>query len=121
MSMKILTWRSSFFAWLFGLLACIAASAAHADPPYRVARLSYETGGVSFSPAGEADWSRAALNRPLIAGDRLWVDAGSRAELQLDGGAMRVGAQTSVTLLNVDDRIAQVQITQGALELRVWK
>jgi hypothetical protein len=103
----------------FGLI--LASTAAQADPPYRVARLSYESGAVSFSPAGEPDWSRASINRPLIAGDRLWVDAGSRAELQLDGAALRIGDRTSLQLLNVDDRIAQVQLTQGELDLRVWR
>jgi hypothetical protein len=44
--------------------------------------LATTTGAVSFSPAGEDDWVRAALNRPLTIGDRLWVDAGARAELR---------------------------------------
>ena len=38
---------------------------ANADPPSRVGRLGYMTGGVSFSPAGENDWVRASMNRPL--------------------------------------------------------
>ena len=50
---------------LFGSCLALGSMAARADPPYRVARLSYEHGSVSFSPAGEADWSRAPINRPL--------------------------------------------------------
>jgi hypothetical protein len=115
------TWRKPFAALFFGMVAFLASAAAHADPPYRVARLAYESGSVSFSPAGEDEWSRASINRPLITGDRLWVDAGSRAELQIDGGALRIGDQTSLALLNVDDRIVQAQLTQGDLELRVWR
>src|SRR5207248_5864609 len=106
---------------LFGSCLALGSMAARADPPYRVARLSYENGSVSFSPAGEADWSRAPINRPLITGDGLWVDVGSRAELQLGGAALRIGDQTSLSLLNVDDRIAQVQLTQGELDIRVWR
>src|SRR5213075_3263586 len=56
-----------------------------------------------------------------INGDRLWVDASSRAELQLGGAAVRIGEQSSVAVLNIDDRIAQMQLTQGALEIRVWR
>jgi hypothetical protein len=108
-------------AFLLGLAAMFASAAAHADPPYRVARLAYESGAVSFSPAGESEWAHAAVNRPLVTGDRLWVDAGSRAELQLGGTAIRIGDQTSLSLLNVDDRIAQVQLTQGVLDIRVWR
>jgi hypothetical protein len=108
-------------ALVLGLAAMLASATAHADPPYRVARLAYESGAVSFSPAGESEWAHATINRPLITGDRLWVDAGSRAELQLGGTAIRIGDQTSLSLLNVDDRMVQVQLTQGALDIRVWR
>ncbi|MFZ3323200.1 MAG: DUF6600 domain-containing protein [Usitatibacter sp.] len=84
-----------------------------------MARLSYLRGTVSFSPAGEDDWVRAVPNRPLTTGDRLWVDAGSRAELQVGGAAIRLGGSTSVTLLNLDDQIVQVQLSEGALKARV--
>jgi hypothetical protein len=92
---------------------------AGAEPPMRAARLGYIDGTVSFSPAGEDNWLRAVVNRPLTSGDRLWVDAGSRAELQVGGAAIRLGAATSVTLLNLDDRIAQLQLSQGTLKVRV--
>ncbi|MDP3797028.1 MAG: hypothetical protein Q8R06_07735 [Polaromonas sp.] len=104
-----------------GLCTFALSGWAYADPPSRVARLAYVSGAVSFSPGGENDWVRATVNRPLITGDRLWADAGSRSELQLGGAAIRMGSHTSVTLLNVDDRIAQVQLTQGTLNIRVWR
>ena len=72
-----------------------------------------------FSKAGEPDWVRAVVNRPMTTGDRLWADAGSRAELQAGGAALRLGASTSVHVLNVDDRIAQVQPSRGSLKVRV--
>ena len=59
------------------------------------------------------------MDRPLISGDRLWADVGLRAELRLGGSALRMGENTSVTLLNVDDRTTQLQVTQGILNLRV--
>ena len=90
-----------------------------ADPPSRVARLGYMTGAVSFSPAGENDWFQATINRPLTTGDRLWADAGARAELQVGGAMLRMSAGTSVAVLNLDDTIAQLQVTQGTLNVRV--
>lgn len=36
-----------------------------ADPPSRVARISYLDGNVSFQPTGTDDWSAAAKNRPV--------------------------------------------------------
>src|SRR5215471_18811312 len=61
-------------------LALAASGIALADPPARVARLAQISGTVSYSPAGEEDWALAQANRPLIAGDRVWADTGSRAE-----------------------------------------
>ena len=90
-----------------------------AEPPSRAARLGYIAGTVSFSPAGQPDWVRAAINRPLTTGDRLWTGGNSRAELQIGGAAIRMGPSTSLVLLNLDDRIAQVQLTQGTLKVRV--
>ena len=77
------------------------------------------TGAVSFSPAGENDWVQATINRPLTTGDRLWADAGARAEIQVGGAMIRMNAGTGVSVLNLDDRIAQLQLTQGTLNVRV--
>lgn len=104
---------------LAGLLALILSGWVAAEPPSRAARLGYISGTVSFSPAGEPDWVRAMVNRPLTTGDRLWSDVNSRAELQIGGAALRIGATTSVTVLNLDDRITQVQLSQGTLKVRV--
>jgi hypothetical protein len=108
-------------AFLAGLAIAACSGWAAADPPSRVARLGYTTGAVSFSPAGENDWVLATINRPLTAGDRLWVDAGARAEIQVGGAMIRMNAGTAVSVLNLDDRIAQLQLTQGTLNVRVWR
>jgi hypothetical protein len=92
---------------------------ASADPPSRVGRLGYMTGGVSFSPAGENDWVQASMNRPLTTGDRLWTESRARTEIQLGGAMVRMAADTSVSILNLDNRIVQLQLTQGTLNVRV--
>ena len=101
------------------IVLALASDYALADPPERVARLSYAAGAVSFSPAGEDEWVDAVINRPLIAGDRLWADTESRAELQIGSAVVRMGATTSLAILNLDDRVAQFQLTAGSLNLRV--
>src|SRR5208282_3247377 len=53
------------------------------DPPGRVARLSFAQGSVSFRPAGEDDWVNSVPNRPMVAGDDLWADEDSRAEVHV--------------------------------------
>jgi len=111
--------RLRAFAFVAGVAVLAFSGSASADPPSRVARLGYMTGAVSFSPAGENDWVQATINRPLTTGDRLWADAGARTEIQVGGAMIRMNAGTSVSILNLDDRIAQLQLTQGTLHVRV--
>lgn len=111
--------RLQVFAFVVGVAMLAFSGWASADPPSRVGRLGYMTGSVSFSPAGENDWVRATINRPLTTGDRLWTDARARTEIQIGGAIIRMKAGTSVSILNLDDRIAQLQLTQGTLNIRV--
>ncbi len=111
--------RIRALAFVAGVAVLAFSGWASADPPSRVARLGYTSGAVSFSPAGEDDWVRSTINRPLTTGDRLWSDAGARAEVQIGGAMIRMGAGTGVSVLNLDDRIAQLQLTQGVLNVRV--
>ncbi len=103
---------------LFSLFTA-QASAAYVDPPGRVAYLSHTRGEVSYSPAGEDEWLDVVRNRPLIRGDRLWTDRGARAEFQVGSAAVRLGSDTSVEILDLSDRIAQLKMTQGTLNLSV--
>jgi hypothetical protein len=89
------------------------------DPPTRVARLSYSIGPVSFQPGGEGDWVQAVHNRPLTTGDNLWADKDARAELQIGSTSLRIDSETSITLLELDDRTTQIRISQGSLIFRI--
>lgn len=89
------------------------------DPPGRVGRLNYSQGSVSFRPAGEDDWVTAVPNRPIVAGDDLWADENSRAEVHVGSTAVRLGAKTGITFLTLDDRTAQIRLAEGSLILRV--
>jgi hypothetical protein len=119
----------SRFGWrlLAIVLLCAAAALAQAqstaddsaDPPSRVARLSYISGDLGFLPAGAKDWSDASVNRPLTTGDRLSTSRGSRAELELGGGSLRMDGQTDFGLLDLNDQLAQIELTQGTLNLTV--
>jgi hypothetical protein len=117
--MQSQTFRSRALALLIGAAALLFSGWAAADPPSRVARLGYISGAISFSPAGEDDWVRASVNRPLTTGDRLWADARGRAEIQVGPGLIRIDAGTGLSILNLDDRIVQLQLTQGTMHVRV--
>ena len=113
------TFRHRALALVLGVFVLAFGGWANADPPARIARLGYLTGAVSFSPAGEDDWLQATLNRPLTTGDRLWAEPGARTEIQVGRAVVRMSGGTSVSILNLDDQITQLQLAQGALNVRV--
>src|ERR1700722_11006343 len=91
------------------------------DPPSRVARLSYTNGEVSFSPGGTDDWVSAVVNRPMTTGDKLWTDQGARAELHVGSAVIRLSGQTGFSFLNLDDRMMQIRVTEGTINLHVLR
>lgn len=122
------SWRHGWRA-LAVLFLCAAAALAQAQsadngdeegaPPDRVARLSWIAGDLGLLPAGSQDWSSADLNRPLTTGDRLSTGDGARAELELGGASLRMAGDTDFGMLNLDDNLAQAELTQGTLNLSV--
>jgi hypothetical protein len=114
--------RSIRKAWLamLGLALFASTGAALADdPPDRVARLSFLRGEVSFQPAGGDEWTQASLNRPLGTGDRIYTDRDARTEMEIGAATLRLDQQSSFDLLNLDDNVAQVELTEGVLNLHV--
>jgi len=89
------------------------------DPPSRVARLGYMLGSISFQPAGESEWVEAARNRPMTTGDKIWADRDSRAELSLGAAVIDLNSNTGISLLNLDDQTAQIQLSSGSISIRV--
>jgi hypothetical protein len=114
---KLVTLLSLALALTF--LAPLRARADDDDPSSRVARLSHTDGNVSFNPAGTDDWVSAVINRPMTTGDKLWSDNGGRAELHIGSASMRVGSTTGFNILNLTDNVAQIQVTEGTVRVRV--
>src|SRR5690349_19119903 len=105
--------RSNPGAWCAVLAFVLAtfAGAALADPPGRVARVSYLRGNVSFQPAGDDQWAQMSLNRPLGTGDKVYTDRDSRVEMEIGAADIRLDQGTTFDLLNLDDDTAQIQLT----------
>lgn len=110
------------------VLLCAGTAVAHAqsstgddsaDPPSRVARVSWVAGDLGLLPAGASDWSDASVNRPLTTGDKLSSGDNARAELELGGATLRLDQRTDVGLLDLNEQLAQVELTQGTLNLSV--
>jgi hypothetical protein len=89
------------------------------DPAGRVARLGIVQGQVSIEPAGLDDWAAADINRPVTNGDKIWTDADSRAELSIGSAVVRLASATGFSFLNLDEGIAQMQVTAGTVSVHV--
>lgn len=89
------------------------------DPPSRVARIGYVEGDVTVAPAGTEDWAEAVLNRPLTSGDRVGVESGARAELQIGSAAVYLDGGTGFGFIELDDGVLQASLTEGTATLRV--
>ncbi|HZQ69028.1 MAG TPA: DUF6600 domain-containing protein [Terriglobales bacterium] len=117
--MKKLWWQGIMLGVVAMLWIVPALKAEDRDPPVRVARMNFAEGAVSFQPGGEDEWLTAGRNRPLTSGDNIWTDRGSRAELHVGSTVLRLGPETSMSLLDLDDRSTQLRLAQGSLMLRV--
>ena len=97
-------------------------AAADGDPaPPGVARIDLIQGdvGVRHDDAGET--VAAVVNAPLLDGDYITTgDAGSAAEVQLDGATLvRVGYDTQLRFTKADSGERVAQLAQGTIEERV--
>ncbi|MEP7097318.1 MAG: DUF6600 domain-containing protein [Dokdonella sp.] len=113
-------WRTIALACVLGVFAgSVAAQGASGDPPDRVARIGFMSGNVSFQAAGASEWAQASLNRPLGTGDKVYTDADSRVELQIGGGDIRLDQNSTFNLLNLGDNTAQIELTDGVMNLHI--
>jgi hypothetical protein len=99
--------------------ATISLASAEQDPPSRAARLQFVSGSVSVQPNGVDEWVAGEVNRPLTNADNIWADKNSRAELNVGTGIIRINSETSLTLTNIGDNAAQIELHQGAMNLYV--
>src|SRR5437660_1016369 len=113
MSRKLLS-----FLWILSI-AAVPLLAQGDDPPSRVARLNYLGGSVSFRPASVEEWTAATLNYPLTTGDHLWTDRDAGADMHIGSTAVHLADQTAFAILNLDDRMAQISVTQGAVNMHI--
>jgi hypothetical protein len=93
-------------------------SVAQDDPPPAAGRLSIVNGTVSIQFAGSDDWGQAYLNYPVGPGDRIFTDSDGRAEIQLGRTYVRIGPNSDVTFVDVDESGITFGVAQGAMHIR---
>lgn len=87
-----------------------------------VARISLIHGEVSTQRGDSGDWSAAALNQPLMTGDKVSSADDARAEIQLDfANTLRVGRNTKANIANLTHKNIQIQIGEGLATYTVSK
>ena len=87
-----------------------------------VARLSLIHGDVSTQRGDAGDWSAAALNQPVMTGDKVSTGDNARTELQLDfANILRLGPNTKANIANLTQKNIQIQIGQGIATYSVSK
>src|SRR5258708_8258048 len=55
----------------------------------------------------------------MASGGKIWRDNGARADLHLVSASIRLTSNTGFSFLNLDDRMTQIRITEGTINVRV--
>src|ERR1700681_1948607 len=100
----------------------IQSSSAPTDTNSGVARVSLIHGDVSTQRGNAGDWSAAALNAPVVAGDRVSTGDKARTELQLDyANMLRLSEHTQANINTLTRSQIQIQLGQGMANYTVLK
>ena len=99
---------------VLSVLALAASPAAFAQS-YHNGRIRYVDEGVSIQRATETGSEEATANLPFLPGDRVWTDAGGRAEFQFAAGSLlRLDAGSKL------DYVAQEDARDERVVLHLW-
>ncbi|MDZ7640179.1 MAG: DUF6600 domain-containing protein [Bryobacterales bacterium] len=127
-----------FFLVLSGLLLLGVSVPAQTDAGNGVARVSFLRGDVTIQRGDSGDLTEAAINAPLVSGDRILTGPGSRAEVQFDYGHFArmapnaevrmqelrperyliAVAEGTVSFSRVDDAESEVEINTPSISVR---
>ena len=87
-----------------------------------VGRVSLIHGDVSTQRGDSGDFAAAALNQPVVSGDKVSTGGASRAEVQLDyANVLRLSDNSQATIAGLTRSQIQVQIGQGLADFSVFK
>jgi len=87
-----------------------------------VARISLIHGDVSTQRGDSKDWSAAALNAPVLAGDRVSTGDKARTEVQLDyANMLRLAEHTQANLVQLTRSQIQIQLGHGMANYTVLR
>ncbi len=87
-----------------------------------VARVSLIHGDVSTQRGDSKDWSAAALNAPVLAGDRISTGDKARTELELDfANTLRLAEHSQANITQLTRSQIQIQLGHGMANYTVYR
>jgi len=99
-----------------------SSTPASAETNASVARISLIHGQVSTQRGDTGDWAAAALNAPMVAGDKISTGDQSRVEVQLDyANILRLSGHSQATIATLAQKQIQIQLGQGLSTYTVFK
>ncbi len=105
-------------------LLCIAATlllatAALADPPARVGRISHLEGNTQFFADRDEGWQSARPNFPVTGENSIWVDGPGRAEVRIGAAAIRVDDDSVFDFVSIDEERIEAFLQRGSASIRL--
>src|SRR5260370_29991083 len=92
------------------------------SPNHGAARISIMMGDVSVRRGDNGDFVAAAINAPLLVGDRVITGPNGRAEVQFDSSNMiRVAANSEIRISELAYHRYQIQLARGVATFRVLR
>ncbi len=92
------------------------------DDKNGVARISLIHGDVSTQRGDSKDWSAAAVNAPILAGDRVSTGDKARTEIQLDyANLFRLAEHSQANIVQLNRSQIQIQLGHGMANYTVLK
>lgn len=104
------------------LIAFSGAAMAQVKTEPGVARISMIHGDVTTQRGDSGDWGTAALNAPVVEGDRIQTGETSRVEVQLDyANILRLAERAQANITGLARTQIQVQLGQGLANYSVLR
>src|SRR5882724_925245 len=99
-----------------------ASLMAQVESGHGVARISLIHGDVSTQRGDSGDTAAAALNAPIVTGDKISTGDNSRAEVQLDfANVLRLSGRSQANITSLTDKEIQIQLSQGSATYTAFK
>lgn len=86
----------------------------------RVARISFLSGEAKIRRNGVEEWEKVVLNLPLVEGDEIATDTGSRVEIQFDKNShARLDENAYLKIVSLKDENVALSLSLGTMSVRL--